>query len=133
MFAPEALTALVRISPTAAMPRYPPSESKGVGSGATSGKAGPPWPQTLCLLVPPPGVTSVEGRFLVDVAASSRLFVDISPEGDPEGTSPSWFNDVDSSARGAIADTAPCAREGEGGIELEQNQLVARRFCAVAV
>jgi len=76
----------------------------------------------------------VEGRFLVDVTASSRFFMDISPEGDPgalerdpEGTSPRFFKDVDSSGWLDDAITAPQRRE------LEQNQLWASRVCGAAV
>jgi len=44
------------------------------------------WRTVRCLLASPPGVRSVEGRFLVDGADSSRFFLDVSPdEGDQTG------------------------------------------------
>ena len=59
-------------------------------------------------------MASVEGRFLVDVASSSRFFAVVSPdEGDPEGASPGFFKDVDSSVV-----LGPKAEEGEDDIKL---------------
>lgn len=132
MFAPEAPPA-VRLCSTAAMPRWPPSEPKGLGIGTPLGKARTPWPETLRLLAPPPGVASA-GRFAVDVASSSRLFVDVSPdEGDPEGTSPRFFKDVDSSV--VLGDAIAPEGEGKrGGFEADAKSAVGEKgLCCCSV